>query len=63
MDQNAEMIIARHRALFSKPGELGKTVKLGIKRSAKTRQSVEKITAMTLMPVASAFKLVNAMHE
>jgi hypothetical protein len=33
MNQNAEMVIASHRALFSKPGELAKTVKIGIKRN------------------------------
>ena len=35
MDKNAELIITRHRALFTKPGELAKTVKLPMKRKAK----------------------------
>jgi len=35
MDKNAEMIITRHRALFSKPGDLKELVKLPIKRKNK----------------------------
>eukprot|EP00353_Schmidingerella_taraikaensis_P000497 CAMPEP_0185595634 /NCGR_PEP_ID=MMETSP0434-20130131/79114_1 /TAXON_ID=626734 ORGANISM="Favella taraikaensis, Strain Fe Narragansett Bay" /NCGR_SAMPLE_ID=MMETSP0434 /ASSEMBLY_ACC=CAM_ASM_000379 /LENGTH=48 /DNA_ID= /DNA_START= /DNA_END= /DNA_ORIENTATION= len=35
MDQNAELIIMRHRALFAKPNELKELVKLPMKRKAK----------------------------
>lgn len=39
MAKKAEMIIARHRAVFSKPGELGKLVGLEVKRSRKPAES------------------------
>lgn len=51
MDRNAEMVITRHRALFSKPGQLKTMVKLPAKRKvSRALIAMEQVDSLLQVP-------------
>ena len=59
MDKNAELVITRHRALFTKPGDLKELVKLPLKRKAKDISQ----EAQTQTSIAKIRDIVFMLHE
>ena len=63
MDQNAEMVIMRHRALFAKPGQLKEMVKLPLKRNQRVNAAVIGLEAMLEIPFEQIRGIVSVLHE
>ena len=59
MDKNAELVITRHRALFTKPSDLKELVKLPMKRKAKDMSQ----EALMQAPISKIRDIVFMMHE